>query len=49
MMNQMSKRHENEQFICNIQMCNGKNMDFDKCIAQIEQVSNLTGSGTFSP
>ena len=38
-MNEMSKRHENEQF----QMFNGKNIDFDEWIAQIEKVSNLTG------
>ena len=43
MMNEMSKRHENEQFICDFQMFNGKNMDFDEWIAQIEKVSNLTG------
>ena len=42
MMNDMSKGHENEQFICNIQMFNGKNIDFDEWIAQIEKVSNLT-------
>ena len=43
MMNEMSKRHENEQFICDIQMFNGKNIDFDEWIAQIEKISNLTG------
>ena len=43
MMNEMSKRQENEQFIHGIQMFNGKDIDFDKWIAQIEKVSNLTG------
>ena len=43
MMNEMSKRHEYEQFIHDIQMFNGKNIDFDKWIAQIDKVSNLTG------
>ena len=43
MMNEMSKRHENEQFICDIQIFNGKNIDFDEWIAQLEKVSNLTG------
>ena len=43
MMNDMSKRHENEQFICDIQMFNGKNINFDEWITQIEKVSNLTG------
>ena len=42
MMNEMSKRHENEQFIHDIQMFNGKNVNFDEWIAQIEKVSNLT-------
>ena len=43
MMNEMSKRHENEQFIYDTQMFNGKNMDFDDRTVQIEKVSNLTG------
>ena len=43
MMNELSKRHENEQFIHDIQMFNRKNIDFDEWIAQIETVSNLTG------
>ena len=30
MMNKMLKRHENKQFICDIQMFNGKNIDFDE-------------------
>ena len=42
MMNEMSKRHENEQFIRDIQIFNGKNIDFDKWIAQIEKVALLT-------
>ena len=40
MRNEMSKRQENEQFIHDIQMFNGKNIAFDECIAQIEKVSN---------
>ena len=42
LMYEMSKRHENELFIHDIQMFNGKNLDFDEWIAQIEKVSNLT-------
>ena len=38
----MSKRHENEQFIHDIQIFSGKNIDFDEWIAQIEKVSSLT-------
>ena len=30
MMNEMSKTQENEQFIRDIQICDGKNIDFDK-------------------
>ena len=41
MMNEMSKRHENEQFIHDIPMFNGKNIDFDEWIVQIEKVSKL--------
>ena len=43
MMNEMSKRYENEQFIHHIQMINGKNIDFVEWIAQTEKISNLTG------
>ena len=43
MINEMSKRYENEQFAHYIQMFNGKNIDFDEWIAQIEEVANLTG------
>ena len=43
MLNETSKRHENEQFIHDIQIFIGKNIDFDEWIAQIEKVSNLTG------
>ena len=42
-MNEMSERHKSEQFIHDIQIFNGKNIDFDEWIAQIEKVSNLTG------
>ena len=43
MMNEMLKRHETEQFICNIPIFNGENIDFDEWIVQIEKVSKLTG------
>ena len=36
-MNEMSKRHENEHFIRDIQIFDGKNIDFDEWIAQIEK------------
>ena len=42
-MNEMSKRHENEQFIRDIQIFYGKIIDFDVWIAQIEKVAFLTG------
>ena len=42
MMNEMSKRHKNEQFIHDIQIFNKKNIGFDEWIIQIEKVSNLT-------
>ena len=47
MMNEMSKRHEHEQFICDIQMFSGKNIDFDEWIAQIEKVAHLTGKAEY--
>ena len=47
MMNEMSKRHENEQCIHDIQMLNGKSIDFVEWIAQIEKVSNLTGKSEY--
>ena len=43
MMNEMSKRYKNEQFIHDIQMVNGKNIDFDNWIVQIGKVSHSTG------
>ena len=43
MTNKMSKRHANKQFIHDIQMFNGENIDFDEWMAQIEKVSYLTG------
>ena len=43
MMNEMSKRHENEDFIHDIPMFSAKNKDFDEWIVQIEKVSNLIG------
>ena len=42
-MNEMSKRHENEQFIRDIHIFDGKNIDFDELIAQIEKEACLTG------
>ena len=42
-MNEMSKRHENEQFIRDIQIFDGINIDFDEWSAQIEKVVLLTG------
>ena len=42
-MNEMSKRHENEQFVRDIQIYDGKNIDFDEWIAQIEKVVLPTG------
>ena len=42
-MNEMSKRHENEQFIRDIQIFDGKHIDCNKWIAQTEKVVLLTG------
>ena len=42
-MNEMSKRHENEQYIRDIQIFDGINIDFNEWIAQIEMVVLLTG------
>ena len=39
----MSKRHENGQFIRDIQIFDSKNIDFNEWIAQIEKVAILTG------
>ena len=47
MMNEMSKRHENEQFIRHIQIFDGKNIDFDEWITQIEKVALLTGKSEY--
>ena len=46
-MNEMSKRHENEHFIRDIQIFDGKNIDFDEWIAQIEKVACLTGNSEY--
>ena len=46
-MKEMSKRRENEQFIKNIQIFDGKNIDFDEWIAQIEKVACLTGKSEY--
>ena len=47
-MNEMSKRHENQQFIRDIQIFNGKNIDFDEWMAQIEKVALLTGKSEYT-
>ena len=47
-MNEMSKRHENKQFIRDIQIFNGKYIDFDKCITQTEKVALLTGKSEYA-
>ena len=41
-MNEISKRHENEQFIRDTQIFDGNNIDFNEWIAQIEKVPLLT-------
>ena len=46
-MNEMLKRHENKQFTYDIPMFNGKNIDFDEWIVQIEKVSKLKGKPEF--
>ena len=46
-MNDMSKRHENEQFIRDIKIFHGKNSEFDEQIAQIEKVAILTGKSEY--
>ena len=43
MMNEISERHENEQFIHDPPMFNGKTIDFNQWSGQIEKVFNLTG------
>ena len=48
MMNDMSKRHENEQFIRDIQFFNGKNIDFNEWIAKIEKVALLIGKSKYT-
>ena len=48
MMNEMSKRHENKQFIRDIQIFNGKNINFDEWIAQIEKVALLTSKSEYT-
>ena len=46
-MNEMSKRHENEQFIRDIQIFDGKNIDLSEWIAQIKKVAHLTGKSEY--
>ena len=46
-MNEMSKRHDNEQFIGDIQIFDGKNIDFNKWIAQIKKIALLTGESEY--
>ena len=48
MMNEMSKRHENKQFIRDIKIFDGKNIDFDEWITQIEKVALLTGKPEYT-
>ena len=43
----MSKRHENEQFIRDIQIFDSRNIDFDEWIAQIKKVALLTGKSEY--
>ena len=43
MMNEMSKRHENEQFVGDINIFDGKNIDVDEWISQFEKVALHTG------
>ena len=47
-MNEMSKRHENKQFIRDIHISDGKNIDFDEWITQIEKVTLLTGKSEYT-
>ena len=44
----MSKRHESKQFIKDTQIFDGKNIDFDEWIAQIEKVTHLTGKPEYT-
>ena len=46
-MNEMSKRHENGQFIRDIHIFDNKNIYFDEWIAQIEKVVLLTGKSEY--
>ena len=48
MMNEMSKRHEIEQFIRDIQIFNGENIDFDEWIPQIEKLAILSGKSEYT-
>ena len=47
-MDEMSKRHENEHFIRDIQIADGKSIDFKEWIAQIEKVALLTGKSEYT-
>ena len=46
-MNEMSKRHENEQFIRGIQIFDGENVNFDEWIGQNEKVVLLNGKSEY--
>ena len=48
LMNEMSKRHENKQFIRGIQIFDSKNIDFVAWITQIEKVALLTGISEYT-
>ena len=48
MMNEMPKRHENEQSIRDIQIFYGKNIGFNEWIAKIEKVALLTGKWEYT-
>ena len=47
-MNEMSKIHENKQFIRDMQIFDGKNIYFDKWITQIEKVALLIGKSEYN-
>ena len=48
LMDEMSKRHENKQFIRDIQIFDSKNINFDECITHIEKVALLTDKSEYT-
>ena len=48
MMNEMSKGHENEQFVRDIQSFDGTDIEFDEWITWIEKVALLTGKSEYT-